>query len=209
MSHEVDPRVDKTRRRLRQALITLLQTQTVDNISVQKLTSTAAVTRGTFYLHYKDKPAFVDQALDDLVSELFETAIVTVSVGDIMTNPADPLQRVHVFSLSKALGYISQHAEAFETLLLDQRQLAVNQRINQQMTTWMTKFHRDFQDQFADLEVPVSIQIAYYVSATVGLITDWLANDMIYTPHYLTKCIKKMHHLMTVGSISFTDFFVK
>ena len=209
MSHEVDPRVDKTRRRLRQALITLLQTETVDNISVQKLTSTAAVTRGTFYLHYKDKPAFVDQALDDLVSELFETAIVTVSVGDIMTNPADPLQRVHVFSLSKALSYISQHAEAFETLLLDQRQLAVNQRINQQMTTWMTKFHRDFQDQFADLEVPVSIQIAYYVSATVGLITDWLANDMIYTPHYLTNCIKKMHHFMTVGSISFTDFFVK
>ncbi|MGY5438316.1 TetR/AcrR family transcriptional regulator C-terminal domain-containing protein [Lactiplantibacillus argentoratensis] len=191
MSHEVDPRVDKTRRRLRQALITLLQTETVDNISVQKLTSTAAVTRGTFYLHYKDKPAFVDQALDDLVSELFETAIVTVSVSDIMTNPADPLQRVHVFSLSKALDYISLHAEAFETLLLDQRQLAVNQRINQQMTTWMTKFHRDFQDQFADLEVPVSIQIAYYVSATVGLITDWLANDMIYTPHYLTKCIKK------------------
>lgn len=41
MSHEVDPRVDKTRRRLRQALITLLQTETVDNISVQKLTSTA------------------------------------------------------------------------------------------------------------------------------------------------------------------------
>lgn len=209
MSHEVDPRVDKTRRRLRKALITLLQTESVENISVQKLTSTASVTRGTFYLHYKDKPAFVDQALDDLVTELFETAMITVSVGDIMTNPIDPLQRVQVLSLSKALGYISQHAEAFETLLLHQRQLAVNQRINQQMTTWMDKFYHQFEAQFADLEVPVSIQIAYYVSATVGLITDWLENDMIYTPHYLTKCIKKMHHLMTMSNISFTDFFVK
>lgn len=209
MSHEMDPRVDKTRRRLRQALITLLQTETVDNISVQKLTSTAAVTRGTFYLHYKDKPAFVEQALDDLVTELFEQAIVTVAVGDVITNPVDPLRRVQVLSLSKALGYIDQHADAFKTLLLNQRQLAVNRRINQQLTQWMQRFYRDFEDQFADLEVPVSIQIAYYVSATVGLITDWLANDMIYTPRYLTKCIKKMHHLMTARNITFTDFFVQ
>ncbi|ETY74514.1 TetR/AcrR family transcriptional regulator [Lactiplantibacillus fabifermentans] len=209
MSHEVDPRVDKTRRRLRQALITLLQSETVENISVQELTATADVTRGTFYLHYKDKPAFVDQALEDLVTELFEQAIVTVAIGDVITNPADPLKRVQVLSLSKALGYIDQHAEAFKTLLLNQRQLAVNGRINQQLTDWMQRFYHDFEDQFADLEVPVSIQIAYYVSATVGLITDWLENDMIYTPRYLTKCIKKMHHLMTAGNITFTDFFVQ
>ena len=209
MSHEVDPRVDKTRRRLRQALITLLQSETVENISVEELTATADVTRGTFYLHYKDKPAFVDQALEDLVTELFEQAIVTVAIGDVITNPADPLKRVQVLSLSKALGYIDQHAEAFKTLLLNQRQLAVNGRINQQLTDWMQRFYHDFEDQFADLEVPVSIQIAYYVSATVGLITDWLENDMIYTPRYLTKCIKKMHHLMTAGNITFTDFFVQ
>ncbi|WP_338210963.1 TetR/AcrR family transcriptional regulator [Lactiplantibacillus paraxiangfangensis] len=209
MSHDVDPRVDKTRRRLRQALITLLQTETVENISVQKLTSTAAVTRGTFYLHYKDKPDFVDQALEDLVTELFDQAVVTVGIGDIITNPVDPLRRVQVLSLSRALGYIDQHADAFKTLLLEQRQLAVNRRINQQLTKWMENFYHDFEDQFTDLEVPVSIQIAYYVSATVGLITDWLANDMIYTPRYLTKCIKKMHHLMTARSISFTDFFVQ
>ncbi|CAM3105271.1 TetR/AcrR family transcriptional regulator [Lactiplantibacillus plajomi] len=209
MSHDIDPRVDKTRRRLRRALITLLQTETVENISVQKLTSTASVTRGTFYLHYKDKPAFIDQALEDLVTELFDAAIVTVGIGDVMTNPAAPLRRVQVLSLSRALGYIDAHAEAFQTLLLDQRQLAVSQRINRQLTSWMQRFYRDFQDQFADLEVPINVQIAYYVSATVGLITDWLANDMIYTPHYLTKCIKKLHHLMTTRSISFTDFFVQ
>ncbi|VDG19828.1 transcription regulator [Lactobacillus plantarum JDM1] [Lactiplantibacillus mudanjiangensis] len=209
MSHEIDPRVDKTRRRLRQALITLLQTQKVENISVRQLTTTAAVTRGTFYLHYKDKPDFIDQALNDLVTELFAEAIVTVSIEEVITNPADPLRRVQVFSLTKALSYIDQHAEAFRTLLLDQSQLAVSRRLQQQLTQWMQRFYRDFEDQFADLEVPVSIQIAYYVSSTLGLVTDWLANDMMYTPRYLTKCLKKMHHLMTVGNISFTDFFVQ
>jgi len=209
MSHEIDPRVDKTRRRLRQSLITLLQTQKVENISVQQLTATAEVTRGTFYLHYKDKPDFVNQALDDLVTDLFKEAIISVPISDVMTNPIDPLRRVQVLSLSQALTYIDQHAEAFKTLLLNQSQLAVNRRIDEQLTAWMQQFYHDFEDQFADLEVPVSIQIAYYVSSTVGLITDWLANDMIYTPRYLTKCIKKLHHLMTVGNITFTDFFVQ
>ncbi|BDZ30774.1 TetR/AcrR family transcriptional regulator C-terminal domain-containing protein [Lactiplantibacillus sp. WILCCON 0030] len=209
MSHDMDPRVDKTRRHLRQALITLLQNERVENISVQELTTTAAVTRGTFYLHYKDKPAFVDQALDDLVTDLFDEAIVSVPVGEIITNPLDPLRRVNVLSLSKALGYVDQHAEAFKTLLLNQSQLAVNRRINEQLTAWMQRFYDDFEDQFADLEVPVSIQIAYYVSATTGIITDWLAHDMIYTPRYLTKCIKKLHHLMTARNITFTDFFVQ
>jgi len=209
MSHEIDPRVDKTRRRLRQSLITLLQTQKVENISVQQLTATAEVTRGTFYLHYKDKPDFVNQALDDLVTDLFKEAIISVPISDVMTNPIDPLRRVQVLSLSQALTYIDQHAEAFKTLLLNQSQLAVNRRIDEQLTAWMQQFYHDFEDQFADLEVPVSIQIAYYVSSTVGLITDWLAHDMIYTPRYLTKCIKKLHHLMTVGNITFTDFFVQ
>ncbi|MFC6165180.1 TetR/AcrR family transcriptional regulator [Lactiplantibacillus dongliensis] len=209
MSHEIDPRVDKTRRRLRQALITLLQDHKVENISVQQLTSTAEVTRGTFYLHYKDKSDFVNHALNDLVTELFEQAIVTVAISEVITNPADPLRRVQVLSLSKALTYIDRHADAFKTLLLNQSQLAVNRRIDEQLSDWMQRFYRDFEDQFADLEVPVSIQIAYYVSSTVGLITDWLANDMIYTPRYLTKCIKKLHHLMTVGNITFTDFFVQ
>ncbi|AVK62917.1 TetR/AcrR family transcriptional regulator [Lactobacillus sp. CBA3606] len=208
MNHEIDPRVDKTRRHLRQALITLLQTKNVEDISVQELTATASVTRGTFYLHYKDKPAFVSQALDDLVTDLFATGIVTVSIGEVITNPADPLRRVQVLSLAKALGYINDHAEAFKTLLIDQSQLAVDHRIKQQLTTWMQQFYHEFEDQFADLEVPISVQTAYYVSATVGLITDWLENDLIYTPRYLTKCIKKLHRLMTVGNITFTDFFV-
>ncbi len=144
MSHDVDPRVDKTRRRLRQALITLLQTERVENISVQKLTSTAAVTRGTFYLHYKDKPAFVDQALEDLVTELFDQAIVTVAIGDVITNPADPLRRVQVLSPPKALGYIYQPAAGFQTLLLDPRPFAVNRRVNPQLTKWVEGVYHDF-----------------------------------------------------------------
>lgn len=56
---KLDPRVIKTRTNLRHALVYLMQNEKIDNISVQKITETAHITRGTFYLHYKDKKDFV------------------------------------------------------------------------------------------------------------------------------------------------------
>lgn len=60
----IDPRVIKTQRRLRRALVELLQVMPVKSISVQHITSRANVTRGTFYLHYRDKKEFVSTTLN-------------------------------------------------------------------------------------------------------------------------------------------------
>ena len=50
----VDRRVRKTRRQLRECLITLLKEKKVQDITVRELTDMADLNRGTFYLHYKD-----------------------------------------------------------------------------------------------------------------------------------------------------------
>lgn len=43
-----DPRVVKTQTNLRRALVYLMQHEKLENISVQKITKTANITRGTF-----------------------------------------------------------------------------------------------------------------------------------------------------------------
>lgn len=50
----VDRRVRKTRKQLRECLITLLKEKKVQDITVRELTDMADLNRGTFYLHYKD-----------------------------------------------------------------------------------------------------------------------------------------------------------
>ena len=60
---KVDPRVVKTRSSLRKALVYLMKHEKLENISVQKITETANITRGTFYLHYKDKRDFIKSAI--------------------------------------------------------------------------------------------------------------------------------------------------
>ena len=46
--------VRNTKRKLKEALMTLMQTKPVNAISVKELTELADVNRGTFYLHYSD-----------------------------------------------------------------------------------------------------------------------------------------------------------
>ena len=61
--NKTDPRVVKTRNSLRKALVYLMRRQKIKEIRVQKITETASITRGTFYLHYKDKHDYSDEGL--------------------------------------------------------------------------------------------------------------------------------------------------
>lgn len=59
-----DPRIRRTRRLLQEALRTLMQTKSFDEISVLDITDAATVNRATFYDHYTDKYALLDALID-------------------------------------------------------------------------------------------------------------------------------------------------
>ena len=50
-----DPRIRRTRQALQGALRELMQTKSIEEISVQDITDLADVNRATFYDHYNDK----------------------------------------------------------------------------------------------------------------------------------------------------------
>ena len=50
----IDRRIRKTRKQLKDCLISLLKTKRIQDITVRELTEMADLNRGTFYLHYKD-----------------------------------------------------------------------------------------------------------------------------------------------------------
>ena len=68
-----DPRIRRTRQMLQEALSELLQTQSIDKISVSDITERASLNRATFYDHYQDKFAlfegFVAARFQDLLSD--------------------------------------------------------------------------------------------------------------------------------------------
>ena len=59
----VDPRVRRTRKLLHDALHALMREKHYAQISVQDITERAMVNRATFYAHYQDKQALLEQVL--------------------------------------------------------------------------------------------------------------------------------------------------
>ena len=59
----VDPRIRRTRQLLRDALTGLLERKDFDNINIQEIAEAATVNRGTFYAHYTDKFALLEELI--------------------------------------------------------------------------------------------------------------------------------------------------
>jgi AcrR family transcriptional regulator len=59
----LDPRIRRTRHLLHEALRGLLQQKEFDKISVQDITEAATLNRATFYAHYPDKFALLEESI--------------------------------------------------------------------------------------------------------------------------------------------------
>lgn len=70
-----DRRVKRTKRVLRECLFELLETKTIDEISVKELTEKADVNRSTFYFYYKDISDMVMQIQNEIFDVFYEKVI--------------------------------------------------------------------------------------------------------------------------------------
>jgi len=67
-----DRRVRKTKKALRQGLVSLLAQKNLKDISVRELTDKADLHRGTFYVHYKDIYDLYDRTWQEMLEEVKE-----------------------------------------------------------------------------------------------------------------------------------------
>jgi AcrR family transcriptional regulator len=69
----VDPRVTRTQKLIRDALLSLLAEKSFESTSVQDIADRATVNRATFYAHYTDKFALLDAIIrEDVAARLAE-----------------------------------------------------------------------------------------------------------------------------------------
>jgi AcrR family transcriptional regulator len=69
---KLDPRIRRTRQMLQDALRRLLEEKEFDKISVQDITELATLNRATFYAHYPDKFALLEEWIRVSFLELLE-----------------------------------------------------------------------------------------------------------------------------------------
>lgn len=75
---DLDPRIRRSRRMLRDALAALLTTKDFDRISIGDIAQASTLNRATFYDHYPDKFALLECVVGSRFSELLEVRNVRV-----------------------------------------------------------------------------------------------------------------------------------
>ncbi|WHO84876.1 TetR/AcrR family transcriptional regulator [Limosilactobacillus oris] len=201
--NKTDPRVVKTRNSLRKALVYLMRREKIEDMSVQKITETASITRGTFYLHYKDKHDFIKSAIKEILDDFF--AEVMVDSDDFSLSMK---RTVQVFSVSRAFNYIEKNADIFDVLLNSEKTDFFYEQMYDRLANGLVNYCNTVNDPQKQQPVPLQLQISFIDSAFLGLIRHWLKDGMIYTARYMTQSVEKMFNQFNSDNIISAGFFV-
>ena len=74
---KIDPRVKRTRKLLLDAFISLISEKSFEDITVQDIAARATVNRATFYAHFVDKYALVDNLIREDFAQLLQRRLAT------------------------------------------------------------------------------------------------------------------------------------
>lgn len=178
---QTDRRVRRTRTRLQQAMLELLQKKDARSITVRELTQRADVNRGTFYAHYKD----VFDLLDQMEAELFER------LSSLLSSYApEDLQKGLTPLLTDVFRFVRDDPVLRLAFLDERTQDSFFRRLDQLI---YQKCQEDWQGLFLPLEQQLwGCCLDFLVSGAVGLARGWMGRGFQEEPEQMAQLANRL-----------------
>jgi AcrR family transcriptional regulator len=129
-----DPRVKRTRQLLQHALMDLVQQKSFQHISVQEIAEEATVNRATFYAHYEDKYALMDDCVHERFQQMLTKRLTATSTLRVST------LRMLIQTVFDFLALIPAHTCGSVDRQLDPLiEAAVQQEVDKMLLTWLKR----------------------------------------------------------------------
>jgi AcrR family transcriptional regulator len=146
----------RTRAALSGALLGLLQTKPFDQVTVREITKTAKVGYATFFRHYPDKEALLNDLAAGQIRELIEKTVPILFAAD---------SRVAAVALC---SYVEKHHKLWVALLTGGAAGTVRQEFIRQARLIPAERPR------ADTWLPGDLGLVYAVGGVVDVLAWWL-----------------------------------
>lgn len=158
---QLDPRIQRTRELLAQAVMELLSEQDFDKITVQDITARAGVNRATFYAHFADKYVLMDYLLRERFQMMLESKLG--SSGEFTRESVRALMLVACEFLGEFVGHCKPRQSANNTILEAQIQAC----LYDVLLAWMTPLRQNMKTTTPEI-------VATVVSWTIyGSVSQW------------------------------------
>ena len=162
MAHP-DPRIQRTQTALTKAMIALTLERGYAAITIRDLAERAGIGYATFFRHYPDKAALLDDVLAEFVAEL----LALLAADGAAASPAE--RGVLIFR------YIEAHEPLARVLLASQDLAALTRRL-----TALSAAHLPGASLAGSAQIPPEIAAHHLVVASIGLIQWWLDHHRPY-----------------------------
>ncbi|WP_040203462.1 TetR/AcrR family transcriptional regulator [Neobacillus jeddahensis] len=179
---KVDPRIIRTKRMFKEALISLLE-ENVDKskLTVQSIADRAELNRATFYLHYRDIEDLMEQIIEEVLAEMSNT----ITPSPVNQQSIGKGNRASGSRLISFLEHIHQNAGLYQVLLENKE---FRKRVFGILLDIVSLWGEDRKAKGRSFKVPNEI----IVSSSLGIVSWWLAEGTPYSSSYLAKQIVRM-----------------
>ncbi|MEV5576432.1 TetR/AcrR family transcriptional regulator [Spirillospora sp. NPDC052269] len=163
-----DPRVRRTRARLRTAILELATEHGLDAVTIAAVAKRAEINRATVYLHYPDVDALAVDAMNDAVAHVTRAAALC-PLDAPRDQPPAPL--LDLFERIGASRVIYAH------LLGEQGSARFAARMRDRLTAALCERFTAGSRPAGFDDIPIETHAAYLAGALLGVITQWTTQE--------------------------------
>lgn len=181
-SEKSDPRIERTRRQIVDALLSLMEQQSYQKIKISDITNRADIARQTFYLHFKRK----DDVLLDYIDEVFDEFYQDIA-GHIEASPdPDPVISTLLFEQWK------NHARFSKLALAADIQHLVIRRFQNYISRTIGLYIRCHIKTPSDPD-ELAYVIDYLAGASWMILRRWVDSDFSYPLEKLSSLYSELN----------------
>lgn len=174
-----DPRVVRTQRLLKNAIIELMEEKEFDQITIQDISDRATIKRVTFYLHYNDKHDLMMQCAHEILEGTREKVMATVS----FTEHFDYLKNEPHPSFVELFHQIAKHFFFYRAVLVTNRIPQVTEGLLDIIHEFISDGIHQVEPDDENLVASRDLVIKYVESAFLEVIIWWIENNMHYSEY--------------------------
>ena len=164
-----DPRAIRSKRLLKEAVISLLiETQSLQELTVQKVTAKAELNRATFYLHYLDMRDLLRSVVYDIYDELTQKL-----------SPLLGIERGNIEHLVTFLDYFYEHRKYLSVLFEEKG-------FQQKLHNFIVEFVEARRDAL-NIESPKPVSSDIIAASIHGILMWWIRDGKNYSSEYIAE----------------------
>ncbi len=196
---EGDLRVRRTRKLLREALMSLVEEKGYEAVSVREVAELAMVNRATFYAHYEDKY--------DLLLDVIGETLGAISVGN---NPMPESLEEPPEAMVRFLEHIGAYPGFYRGVLGEGGSEQIRADARTYLEGILRQWLRAVAGEARGARAPSEFIVGYAAAAVLGTISWWLENNTPYPAERVAEWFMELlspgvHHILGLPAPTLPD----